>query len=233
MESSYKSKCSFFCALTLWLYSCSEALFFSSYFFSFFFFFLKLQLHHKARRTNLFLLMSSVCLADLSVSLCAQRLPYTYTCPKKNYVYTVLTSTDTPRSKVSDWFRKIACSVDGIQIFFLLIWWHKCCFSLVFIVVHADDECSVWLKSPKDPGSCWLSSEMCFVICLCIDSQKNRLLVKGIIVPIVMGRSVCNSAVNADTSFDVQNVMGIMGTSPFCCVNNIEWMCYLQCLILI
>lgn len=154
MESPYKPKCSFFYTLTLWLHSSSETLLF----------FLKLQLNHKARRTNLFLFMPSVCFAALCVSFCAQRLPYAYTCHKKNYVYTVLTSTDTPRSKVSDWFRKISGSVDRIQMFFLLIWWHKCCFSLVFIAAHADDECSVWLKSPKDPRSCWLSSEMCFVI---------------------------------------------------------------------
>lgn len=107
-------------------------------------FFLKLQLNHKARRTNLLLFMSSVCFAALCVLFCAQRLPYAYTCHKKNYVYTVLTSTDTPRSKVSDWFRKISGSVDRIQMFFLLIWWHKCCFTLVFIAAHADDECSVW-----------------------------------------------------------------------------------------
>lgn len=57
----------------------------------------------------------------------------------------------------------ISGSMDRVPIFFLLIWWYKCCFSLVFIVMHADKS-SVWLKSPKAPRRFWPSSEMCFMI---------------------------------------------------------------------
>lgn len=118
MESSGKPKCSFLVQLFLYFNFMGSIPVERPCFLFFFFFEIAVELQSK--RANLFF-MSSVCFADLCVSLCAQRLPYGHTCHKKNYVSTVLTSTDTPRSKVSDWFRKISGSVDGIQIFFLLI----------------------------------------------------------------------------------------------------------------
>lgn len=127
---------------------------------------------------NLFLFMSGVGFTDLCVSLCAQTLLYTYNCHKKKNVYAVLTSIDTQGSKV---FRPVQKGYLALWIGFKYFYYLSDDTNAVS-VMHAD-EITKWSKQ--------VLTVLWDVFCdlsLCMDSHKNRLLVKGVSVPYHCGQ---------------------------------------------